>query len=253
VTVESQHTPAYQVIAATIRDRITTGALSPGDRLPTEHQLVEQFGVARQTVRNGLAELVAEGLIVSRRPLGHFVRRREEMVYRPQAESRPQPETPEMDRFCAQIVSEGREPSQTIEVSLVEASPEIAKRLEVAPGEVVVVRRRVRSINDEPVNINDTHFPLDVVRDSEIMSPADIPRGTNQALADLGYAQARAIDEFFWRMPHPDEIRRLRLESGTPVVIHLCTGYTEAGRPVRCTWNVLPGDRHMIVYERQWA
>jgi len=244
--------PAYQRIAANLRDRITSGALAPGQQLPTEQDLAEEFGVARQTVRNGVGMLVAEGLVVSRRPHGHFVRQREHMIYRPQAESRPQPITPEMDRYCEQITSEGREPSQTIEVSLIKAPAEIAQRLEVNEGELVVARRRVRFINGEPVNTNDSHFPLDVVRDSEIMSPADIPRGTNQVLADLGFPQARAIDEFFTRMPTPGEAQRLSLGAGTPVVLHIVTGYTESGRPVRCTSNILPGDRHVIVYERAW-
>ncbi|WP_433299666.1 GntR family transcriptional regulator [Actinoplanes sp. CA-030573] len=244
--------PAYQRIAANLRDRITSGALAPGQQLPTEQELAEEFGVARQTVRNGVGLLVAEGLVVSRRPHGHFVRQLEHMIYRPQAESRPQPVTPEMDRYCQQITSEGREPSQTIEVSLIKAPADIAKRLEVSEGELVVARRRVRFINGEPVNTNDSHFPLDVVRDSEIMSPADIPRGTNQALADLGFAQARAIDEFFVRMPTPEEAQRLQLGAGTPVALHIVTGYTQDGRPVRCTANILPGDRHVIVYERAW-
>lgn len=251
-TVRGPNAPAYQRIAAHFRDKIASGELRPDEQLPTEHEIAEQFSVARQTVRSGLAQLVTEGLIVARRPTGHFVRSREHMIYRPQAESRPQPASPEMDRFCQQIAAEGRTPSQTIDVSLVAASPDIAKRLEVPEGATVVARRRVRSINGEPININDSHFPLDVVKDSEIMSPADIPRGTNQVLADLGFAQARAIDEFYWRMPTPDEIYRLALGPGTPVVIHLVTGYTAEGRPVRCTVNVLPGDRHMIVYERAW-
>lgn len=244
--------PAYQRIASALRERITSGAIAPGAQLPTEQVLAAEFGVARQTVRNGVAALVTEGLVVSRRPHGHFVRRREHMVYRPQAESRPQPATPEMDRYCQQITEEGREPSQTIEVSIVQASTEIASRLGLPENELVVARRRVRFINGEPVNTNDSHFPLDIVRDSEIMSPADIAKGTNQLLADLGYPQARAIDEYFVRMPTPEEAQRLSLGAGTPIALHLVTGYTNEGRPVRCTSNVLPGDRHVIVYERAW-
>ncbi|GAA1778307.1 GntR family transcriptional regulator [Luedemannella helvata] len=251
-TMRGSTLPAYQRIASAIRTKITSGELAPGEQLPTEHEIAEQYGVARQTVRNGLALLVSEGLIVSQRPRGHFVRRREHMIYRPQAESRPQPASPEMDRFCQQITEEGRTPTQTIDVSLIAAPADIAQRLELDEGTLIVARRRVRSINGEPVNINDSHFPLEIVKDSEIMSPADIPRGTNQALADLGYAQDRAIDEYYWRMPTPEESHRLSLGAGTPVVMHIVTGYTVDGRPVRCTRNVLPGDRHMIVYERKW-
>ncbi|WP_433796543.1 GntR family transcriptional regulator [Actinoplanes sp. CA-252034] len=246
-------TPAYQRIAATYRTGITSGELSPGDQLPTEHAIADRFGVARQTVRTGLSLLVAEGLIVARRPHGYFVRRREHMIYRPQEKSRPRPVTPEMvDRFSQQIADEGRVPSQRIEVTLVQAGPDLAERLRVEPGVPIVARRRVRFINGEPTNINDSHFPLELVKDSEIMSPAYIPRGTDQVLADLGHRQDRAIDEILVRMPTPDEIHRLGLGPGTPVAVHYDTGYTTDGRPVRCTVNVLPGDRHKIVFERSW-
>ncbi|GIE76632.1 putative HTH-type transcriptional regulator YbgA [Actinoplanes philippinensis] len=246
-------TPAYQRIAATFRALITSGELRAGDQLPTEHTIAEQFGVARQTVRTGLSLLVTEGLIVARRPHGHFVRRREHMIYRPQERSRPRPVTPEMmDRFSQQIAAEGRVPSQRIEVALVQAGADLADRLRVEPGVTVVARRRVRFINGEPININDSHFPLELVKESAIMSPAYIPRGTDQVLADLGHRQDRAIDEILIRMPTPEEIHRLSLGPGTPVAVHYDTGYTAGGRPVRCTVNILPGDRHKIVFERSW-
>jgi DNA-binding GntR family transcriptional regulator len=244
--------PAYQRIAATFRDQIMSGALRPGDQLPTEAEITDRFGVVRQTVRNGLGVLVTEGLIVARRPHGYFVRQREHMVYRPQRKSRPSPATPTMDRFSRQIVEEGRTPGQHIEVSLIQAGPELAQRLEVGPGDTVVARRRVRSINGEPTNINDSHFPIDLVKDSEIMSPAYLPRGTDQVLAELGHPQDHAIDEIFVRMPTPEEVHRLGLGPGTPVAVHYDTGYTAAGQPVKCTVNVLPGDRHKIVFERHF-
>jgi GntR family transcriptional regulator len=245
--------PAYQRIAAAFRNRIMTGTLRPGDQLPTEHELADQIGVARQTVRAGLGVLVTEGLIVARRPRGHFVRERELMVYRPQQKSRPRPAVPEMDRFSEQIVASGRTPSHSIEVALIQAGADLAERLHIGPGATVVARRRVRYINDEPTNINDSHFPIDLVRDSEIMLPTYLPRGTDQVLAELGYPQHRAIDEIFVRMPTPDEIHRLSLGPGTPVAVHFDTGYTNDGRPVQCAINVLPGDRHRIVFERHWG
>ena len=254
-TVEAQHhpgAPAYQRIASTYRGKIASGELRAGDQLPTEHAIADQFGVVRQTVRTGLSLLVTEGLIVARRPRGYFVRQRKHMIYRPQEKSRPRPATPEMDRFSQQIAAEGRVPSQRIEVSLVQATPDVAGRLRVEVGTTVVARRRVRSINGEPTNLNDSHFPMEIVKDSEIMSPAYVPRGTDQVLADLGHRQDRAIDEIFVRMPTPEEIHRLALGPGTPVAVHYDTGYTADGRPVRCTVNVLPGDRHKIVFERSW-
>jgi len=244
--------PAYRRIAEDVRKRITSGELPPGSLLPTQQELSDRYGVARMTARQAIAELENEGLVTSQQGKGATVRSRQSMIYRPQAESRPHPVSPEMDRYFKQIADEGRKPSQTIEVSLVEASADIARRLEVEEKSIVVARKRVRFIDGEPVNTNDSHFPLDIVTGSEIMHPADIPRGTNQALADLGYPQARMIDEYFIRMPTPEEAKRLSLGAGTPIALHIVTGYTQEGRPVRCTTNVLPGDRHVIVYERTW-
>jgi DNA-binding GntR family transcriptional regulator len=82
------------------------------------------------------------------------------------------------------------------------------------------------------------------------MQPADIARGASEVLAEQGYEQVRALDEIYIRMPTPDEARRLELVPGTPVARHIVTGLTDNDRPVRVVLNVLPGDRHVIVYER---
>lgn len=244
--------PAYKRIADTFRNQILNGELNPDDQLPTELELADRFDVARQTVRAGLSMLVTEGLIVARRPRGYFVRSREFMIYRPQEKSRPRPLAPEMDRFSEQIMATGRMPSYSIEVALVQAGDDLAERLGVGESDTVVARRRLRSINGEPTNINDSFFPIDLVRDSEIMLPAYLPRGTDRVLAELGHPQHRAIDEILVRMPTPGEIRRLDLVPGTPVAVHYDTGYTEDGRAVQCAINVLPGDRHRIVFERHF-
>ncbi|MFF5207017.1 GntR family transcriptional regulator [Streptosporangium sp. NPDC000396] len=64
----------YQAIAAELRERITTGALEEGTALPSESTLRRQHGASRNTVRHALAELEREGLVVTRRGKGRFVR-----------------------------------------------------------------------------------------------------------------------------------------------------------------------------------
>ncbi len=238
-----------QQISDDLRQQIADGTLAPGAKLPTEAKLTDQYGVTRGTVRAALEILVNEGLIVSARPVGHFVRERKPMVVRPQAEFRPRPYTPEMDAFMTE--HEGRAPDQQIEVNIAEPSGEVAKRLHLESGELVVARRRVRHLDGEPFNINDSFFPLDLVRDSAIMRPDNITPGANETLAEMGFRQVRAIDEIYVRMPTPDEVRRLELGPGTPVAYHVCTGYTEDGKPVRVAISVYPGDRHVISYERR--
>ena len=242
--------PMYQQIADALRERIDDGRLPPGAKLPTEAELRAEYDVSRETVRKALGLLVNEGLVISARPQGHFVRRRQPMVFRPQAEFRKRPYSPEMDAFMTEYSGEGREPRQEIEVAIVEPPEEVAKRLRLEPGELVAVRKRVRYLDGEPFNINDSYFPLSIVRDSEIMRPENIGRGANEVLAELGYRQVRALDELYIRMPSPDQAHRLDLGPGTPIGYHVTTGYTEEGKPVRVAITVLPGDRHVISYER---
>lgn len=240
----------WSKIAEDLRSKIADGTYQPDTRLPTEADLTTQYGVARATVRQALTALVNEGLIVPRAPRGYFVRLRQPLFYRPQQEFRPQPETPEMDRFMADHSAEGREPQQTIDVSIVDPPADVKERLKLKDGELAAVRRRIRYLDGEPFNTNDSYYPLSIVRDTEIMRPIDIARGANEVLAESGHRQARALDEIYVRMPTPDEIERLDLGPGTPVVYHICTGLRDDGMPVRVVVNVLPGDRHVIVYER---
>ncbi|RVX46246.1 regulatory GntR family protein [Nonomuraea polychroma] len=53
----------YTQIADRLREQIATGAFRPGEALPSEAALCEKFGVARNTVRRGLALLEGEGLV----------------------------------------------------------------------------------------------------------------------------------------------------------------------------------------------
>ncbi len=189
--------------------------------------------------------------MVSDRPRGYFVRVRQPMVFRPQLEFQHRPYTPETDTFITEFSAEGREPHQTIEVRVIGAIPEVAQRLGLETGQPVVVRQRVRYLDGEPFNINDSYFPLELVRDSEITRPGIISRGANQVLAELGFPQVRTVDEIFVRMPTPDEVSRLALGHGTPVGYHVVTGFSDEGCPVRVAVSVLPGDRHVITYERR--
>ncbi|WP_245174763.1 GntR family transcriptional regulator, partial [Streptomyces bohaiensis] len=204
----------------------------------------------RSTAVAGLRVLVHEGLIVADRPRGYFVRRWEPMIYRPQREFR-KPE-PNLDIFRQRVAEEGdgREASQAIEVAIVAPPPQIRTRLATKDGDLVAVRRRTRTIGDEAYNIQDSYVPLSIVQGTEWMTPEDVARGTNKVLSELGYEIVQILDEISVRMPTPDEVDRLGLGPGTPVAEHLATGHTAKGDPVQVSRNVLPGDRHVIIYER---
>lgn len=56
-----------------LEQEIAEGRLKPGDRIPTEAQLAEAFAVSRNVIREAVARLKSEGLVISRQGLGAFV------------------------------------------------------------------------------------------------------------------------------------------------------------------------------------
>ena len=63
---EAAATPLYLQVYAQLAERIRSGALVPGARLPSSRQLAQDLRVARNTVEGALARLVAEGLVERR-------------------------------------------------------------------------------------------------------------------------------------------------------------------------------------------
>lgn len=61
-----RRTRAYEGIVEQIEEALRTGALRPGDRLPSEREMVEQFSVSRPTVREAMRVLESSGLVASR-------------------------------------------------------------------------------------------------------------------------------------------------------------------------------------------
>ena len=64
---------AVQQIIDAFTEQLISGKLLPGDQIPTEIELAERFGVARNTVREAIKILVAMGVLEIRRPIGTFV------------------------------------------------------------------------------------------------------------------------------------------------------------------------------------
>ena len=71
--VQKINNNAVQQIIDTFTQRLLEGEIGPGDQIPTEVELAERFGVARNTVREAIKILVAMGVLEIRRPVGTFV------------------------------------------------------------------------------------------------------------------------------------------------------------------------------------
>lgn len=251
--------PLYQQVAAHIRGQITRGELLPGDALPTEPELVSQAGdwvgrrtVGLNTVRNALRELVNEGLITEGSGrAGRRVRQRRILTYyAARSEHSAQRQAASADAWVTDVREQGHEPGQTIHVETVQADPELARMLDIEPGTDVVVRRRIRTVDGEVDNLNDSYYPPAVAGDvPEITSPATVPQGVIALMAERGHREARLVDELTWRPPTPDERTTLALSAGVSVLTQTRITFSTAGQVLRVAVTTWPGDRHRLIYE----
>jgi GntR family transcriptional regulator len=193
-----------------------------------------------------------KGLIVSQQGRGSFVRTEPRMKYyasltgsrrkRLEADRRS-------DTFTQQVQAQGKTPKQVSTVEVMLAVQDIASRLGLEPGEDVGVRRRVMYADNEPIQLGDSYYPLDIVQGSKIMDEADVIEGTDQVLEDLGHTPTRYADEISWRMPTSDEATKLHLGPGVPIARVLRTSFDQNDRAIEVYAVVLPGDRHVLLYE----
>jgi GntR family transcriptional regulator len=148
--------PAYRQIADVLRGQISAGAVSPGEKLPSERELCERYDVDRGVVRRALALLQAWGLVVTEHGRGAFVRVQPPL--RRVARNRAEATRGRRWRgFYADVEDAGLAPNVSTEIRRQGAPKEIADRLGVPDGSEVVVRARVMGAGGETLLLSTRH------------------------------------------------------------------------------------------------
>lgn len=245
--------PIYATLASRLRRDILSGAIPPGDYLPSESKLVAEQQVSRGTVRRAVDELVAEGLVVSHNGRGHRVRQSTELVWRASDPERNvgSPDGGPSDAWSRSVREQGRVPSEQITAEIAYADEMVARWLHLAPGEAVSVRRRLRFVDGTPYSTADSFYPRSIVAGTAIELPGDLQPGVYAVFASLGRSWVRTVDRWIPRAPTRAEAAQLQIPRGVSVAQVVRRSFDADDIPVRLSNFVLPGDRHQIEYEHQ--
>jgi GntR family transcriptional regulator len=142
--------PLYEQLKHRLRGEIARGVYRPGDRLPSEPELISRYGIIRITVRQALDELETEGLVVRRHGKGTYV-----------AEQRVENNPVRLVDFMQDMTQAGLAPSlRVLKLVRERASHSLAEALHLAPGSEVVRVDRLRLANEQPIAIDSTWLPL---------------------------------------------------------------------------------------------
>ena len=148
VTRHDSPVPLYVQIKDYIRLNIQNGIYAVNERIPSERQLAEQFGVNRLTVSKALSELTQEGLIYSSVGKGTYV-----------SPAKINQTLQSLTSFTEEMSSRGKTASSRVLYSGIEpASTEVAKALSILPGVEVVVLHRLRVADALPIALEKSHI-----------------------------------------------------------------------------------------------
>jgi GntR family transcriptional regulator len=142
----------------------------------------------------------------------------------------------------------GRQEAVLVEVSRVPTPRDIADRLGVDEGTVVIRRHRRMGADGVPLILSTSYIPLEFAAGTPIEDVDAGPGGTYARLEERGHLITSYREEITTRMPSPRERAELTVPDGVPVfrVIRCACGYE--GTVFEVNDQIMPGDRYTIVY-----
>jgi DNA-binding GntR family transcriptional regulator len=229
--------PKYAQVVAEIKRRIERGAYPPGSLLPSEHQLVAEFGVSRPTIVRALSALRLDGWIDTQQGKGSFVRGRPALA---DAErTRPAHDVMEL--------SENELSGQLVQAGVKLAPRHITSLLGLEPGARAFVRQRLLTDDGEPVELVSAWFPLELAQGTGLASADLLDESIRQHLAARKKIRLdHAVEQITARHPSGEEAELLGIAADAPVLSVIVTAYDATGRPIQVSDLVLPGQRHEI-------
>ncbi|TYR64482.1 UTRA domain-containing protein [Streptomyces parvus] len=136
-----------------------------------------------------------------------------------------------------------------VEVREGASSENTARLLGLDAWERVCVRSRRFVLDGKPVLLSTSYLPAPLVEGSAITQPDTGPGGIYARLAELGYGPVHFREEIRSRMPLPEEVAKLRLPAGTPVMLICRTAFAEEGPVVEVNEMVLDAAAYVLEYD----
>lgn len=236
----------YETIAAAIRDQILTRTLAPGERLPTQSQLAESYGVSRIVVRHALDILETEGLIDRVQGGRATVRLYDPLVRRSALHYKSDPGAP----FAEEAIATQRTPRYTHHTAPDRAGIETASKLKISVGDEVMRTEYMSFADDQPLMKVVSFEPLAITRNTPIERPEEGPymgAGIVDRFTAIDLRPTSVIERLHARMPRPSELDELELRPGTPVVIIVRICYT-SNLPIETANLILAADQYKLEY-----
>lgn len=233
--------PKYATVVTTVQKRITDGTYAPGELLPSEAQLMNEFSVARTTIVRALQILAQEGWVQAHQGRGRVVVGVPEQV----RWSHRQPPGHTSNLLDYQDAADVR----LVEVGPVLATERIGYALRVKAGTPVMARRRLADMPEVgPVELTSVYMPVARTADTAFANEEPLSEGLLAHLKRRRKIVVARAEEIVSCRPATDEEHAL-LKLPEPdewVLTMLITAFDADGSVVFAVDSVIPPSRQQL-------
>jgi GntR family transcriptional regulator len=227
----NSYEPAYAQLVRILLGQIAAGMFRPGDRLPSEAQLCERYGVSPMTVRRVVNILADRDVVIAEQGRGTFVKPLELSTA-----------TFDLDRLQQLFRNEGQSRVELSEVRITSATERTARKLSIEIGDRTVYIRRLIFQDEEPVLLHREYVIYDPTRpiveaEMEVTALRGLFSGGGESDLKRGdlTIDATVLTE--------EEATLLHSEVGVPAFRLEHIFYDFDDRPVSWGWFICTGDR----------
>lgn len=225
--------PFYYQLRQILEAEIASGRIDPGDRLPSEAELCDRYGVSRTVVRQTLSDLENESLIVRFKGRGSFV---------------AGPKTSELlVQSLTSLHEDVRARGQDLETRVLRletepVSPYVADILKLAPGAKIVLLERLRIVDAVPLQLTTAYLPYALC--APILDLDMSQRSLYEVLEqDLGFDLHRGRRSVGSSLAGKIVAEHLAIRENDPVLVLSGATYLSDGRPIEHFVGIHRGDR----------
>lgn len=228
--------PLYLQIAHELRQNIQDAVFQIGDRLPTETELSQRFGVNRHTLRRAMEILRREGIVGVERGRGTFV------VAAPITVP-----LGKRVRYNEALRTQSLNPQwEHLNVVELNADAKVAKHLQLAVGEPVVLWERLSLVDNIPISFSSSYFPSAPF--PGLSQHCHTYHSVSQLFqAEYGCDHIRQTTRLSVRTARPQDVQRLRMPATTPILLSKSINLNQDQRVIEYGLTRFRGDRMELV------
>lgn len=236
--IDTNPLPVYSQIMNSIIQSIESGEYQPGDQLPSQRDLCEQYHTSLMTMRRVLDELHRVGIIRTIPGKGIYVNQK----------ALPS-DYGSLQGFDVQMARLGMKPcTKTLEAKIITANTYLGQMLRIQPGSQVVYIHRLRYADGNPISLYKVYVPHSLV--PGILEKGVAEKSLFSVLRDIyklnlvgSHNTATAV------LPDGDACRLLELHESVALLLREQITFLDTGDIIEYSRNYSRGDMYCVQYD----